>query len=99
MFSKLSEIFFELFIPDPDPGVKKAPDPGSGSATLVARLYCFFAIGTMTQSSTNIKVFFEQLDNLQLFVIITVGTILKTSPARDSKCFGGSEINNFKIFN
>jgi hypothetical protein len=21
-------------IPDPDPGVKKAPDPGSGSATL-----------------------------------------------------------------
>ena len=22
-------------IPDPDPGVKKAPDPGSGSATLV----------------------------------------------------------------
>jgi hypothetical protein len=22
-------------IPDPDPGVKKAPDPGSGSATLM----------------------------------------------------------------
>jgi hypothetical protein len=45
MVSELSEIRSGLFIPDPDPGfypslipdpgVKKAPDPGSGSATLV----------------------------------------------------------------
>ncbi len=43
MVSKLQEIWFRLFIPDPDPdflpipdpGVKKAPDPGSGSATLI----------------------------------------------------------------
>jgi hypothetical protein len=44
LVSKLLEICFGLFIPDPDltfypsripdPGVKKAPDPGSGSATL-----------------------------------------------------------------
>ncbi len=40
---KLSEIWSELFIPDPDPdflpipdlGLKKAPVPGSGSVTLV----------------------------------------------------------------
>jgi hypothetical protein len=40
--SKLSKIWSVKFIPDPDlhflsipdPGVKKAPDPGSGSATL-----------------------------------------------------------------
>ncbi len=40
--SKLSEILSRMFIPDPDldflpisdPGVKKSPDPGSGSATL-----------------------------------------------------------------
>ncbi len=39
MVSKFSEIWFELFIPDPDPeflpipdpGVKKAPDPGSAT--------------------------------------------------------------------
>ncbi len=42
MVSKFSVIWSGLFIPDflhpfriPDPGVKKAPDPGSGSATLV----------------------------------------------------------------
>ncbi len=45
MFFELSEIWSGLFIPDPDPdfltilvpdpGVKKAPDPGSGSATLI----------------------------------------------------------------
>ncbi len=29
----------------PDPGVKKAPDPGSGSATLVERLYCVYRDG------------------------------------------------------
>ncbi len=46
--SKLSKIWSGLFIPDPDPdpdfypsripdpGVKKAPNPGSGSATLLA---------------------------------------------------------------
>jgi hypothetical protein len=40
MVSKLSAIFFGLFIPDPDflpnpdPGVKKAPDPGSASLPL-----------------------------------------------------------------
>jgi hypothetical protein len=27
--------FFPSLIPDPDPGVKKAQDPGSGSATMV----------------------------------------------------------------
>jgi hypothetical protein len=42
---KISEIWSGMFIPDPDltfyqsrirnPGVKKAPDPGSGSATLL----------------------------------------------------------------
>ncbi len=38
--SKLSEIWsipdtdLDIFLPIPDPGVKKAPDPGSGSATL-----------------------------------------------------------------
>ncbi len=45
MVSKLSEIWSGLFIPDPDPdflpisdpGVKKAPDPGSGSATLAPK--------------------------------------------------------------
>ncbi len=45
MVSKLSEIWSGMFIPDPDlhllpiqdPGVKKAPDPGSGSATLHTR--------------------------------------------------------------
>ncbi len=45
MVSKLKQIWSGLFIPDPDadflpsripdPGVKKAPNPGSGSATLV----------------------------------------------------------------
>jgi hypothetical protein len=50
MVSKLSEIWSGLFIPDPDPGtrpdflpiadpgVKKAPDPGSESATLLTIL-------------------------------------------------------------
>jgi hypothetical protein len=44
--SKISEKLSGMFVPDPDldffypsqipdPGVKKAPDPGSGSATLV----------------------------------------------------------------
>ncbi len=52
--SKLSEILSGMFIPDPDldflpipyPGVKKAPDPGSGSATLVNNLKgnCSFII-------------------------------------------------------
>ncbi len=27
-----------IFLPIPDPGVKKAPDPGSGSATLILSL-------------------------------------------------------------
>jgi hypothetical protein len=46
--AKLSEIWFEMFILDPDldfdvlpirdTGVKKAPDPGSGSATLGGRI-------------------------------------------------------------
>ncbi len=43
MVSKIYKIWSGLFIPDPDadflpisdPGVKKAPDPGSGSATLL----------------------------------------------------------------
>jgi hypothetical protein len=46
MVSKLSEIYSGLFIPDsdydflliPDPEVKKAQDPGSGSATLPVAL-------------------------------------------------------------
>jgi hypothetical protein len=32
--SEVSEILSGMFIPGPDPGVKKALDPGSGSATL-----------------------------------------------------------------
>ncbi len=52
MCSKLSEIWFGLFIPDPDPdflpirllGVKRAPDPGSGSATLAFPISNFFSL-------------------------------------------------------
>jgi len=50
-----------LFIPDPDSGVKKAPDPQQWCQAVL-----FFAIGTMTQSSTNIKAFFDQLGLHQL---------------------------------
>jgi hypothetical protein len=33
-----------IFLPIPDPGVKKAPDPGSGSATLLNSGSCFFTL-------------------------------------------------------
>ncbi len=55
MVSKLSEIWSGLFIPDadpdflpiPDPGAKKAPDPVSGSATLTRKYYgmCILSTG------------------------------------------------------
>jgi hypothetical protein len=33
---------WKKLIPDPDPGIKKAPDPGSGSSTLDARIFQIF---------------------------------------------------------
>jgi hypothetical protein len=56
MVSKLSEIWSGLFIPDqdhdflpiPDPGVKKAPDPGSGPATLLQTIIFNRRIGRLS---------------------------------------------------
>jgi hypothetical protein len=42
--------------PIPDPGVKKAPDPGSGSATLAVRKFSFISKCNLkhnSHSSTN----------------------------------------------
>ncbi len=39
MVSKLSEMWFGLFIPDPDPDFLPMPDPGSGSSIL-NKFYC-----------------------------------------------------------
>ncbi len=39
MVLELKEIWSGLFIPDPDPWVKKAPDPGSATLTLKKQAY------------------------------------------------------------
>jgi hypothetical protein len=53
IFTKLSKIWVwdpGSGIPIPDPGVKKAPDPGSGSATLVD-VHCDYGFNIKLTSS------------------------------------------------
>jgi hypothetical protein len=55
----------------PDPGVKKAPNPGSGSATLI-----YFLVSDMVQKILSVQ-FYNILSTYNANIIIILSTFLK----------------------
>ncbi len=101
MVSKLSELWSGLFTRIPDPRVKKAPDPGSGSATLILVWLnsLLFIWEISVESFDSLAVAASQFCTLFKIVIVCFTSLSFRIGSRDWYRSGRNQFNTKTVFN